>query len=202
MKRMYVTLGVIFLLLAWTLTTLGQQKQVSQETPEERMLRRLQMRNEMHRRMLENLLHGNGTDQDMFSDMEKLMDEAMKESFSGFEAFQGNSENFKMNWTESGSGRTLIITPHSPESQLDINVKDDLITIKGKKEIKSTSGVSISNFSNTMSVPGDCDGSKVKMHQQNGNIHLEFPFRDKPKSISNPELKRRPLPPSENDVEI
>jgi HSP20 family molecular chaperone IbpA len=108
-----------------------------------------------------------------------------------------------MEWIETTSGRTLIITPNDPSQQLDINVENGLVVIKGKSENKSPNGVSISNFSNSFNVPGDCDPAKVKMDTKNGKIHMEFPYRTAAKSIeTKPKDERKPIGPSDEDVKI
>lgn len=203
---MYVTLSLMFLLIFWAGTLLGQQSSRPVDDQEsDSMEKRLKMREEMHRRMMDKLLNGIGSDEDLFSDMEKFMDEVMTDSFNGLHSFsRTTSQNYQIEWTESGAGRTLSITPKTPEQQLDINVADGLITIKGKSEHKTPHGVSYSNFSNSFNVPGDCDPSKVKMDQKEGKILVHFPYRNvKAVDINPPEKdERKPLPPSEGDVQI
>lgn len=203
---MYVVLGIMFLLVFWAGALLGQQRVRPVDDQEtDAFTKRMKMREEIHKRMMDKLLRGIGPDQDMFTDMESMMNDLMSESFSGLQSFSNaGTSNYKMEWKESSSGRALEITPSSPEQQLDINVANGMITIKGKAEQKSQNGSYISNFSNSFNVPGDCDEKKVKMDQKDGKIIISFPYySSKPqekKPVKAPE--RIPLPPSQDDVQI
>lgn len=157
----------------------------------------LKMREEMHRRMMDKLINGVGKDGDLFGDMEEMMNEMMKDSFNGFDSYAHRPQNFLSQWKESATGRTLEITPKTPDQQLDINVKNNLITIKGQTEIKSANGTQISSFTNTFSVPGDVESTKMKMDLKDGKILVFFPYW-KPAS----ENKRKPVTPSDKDVQI
>jgi HSP20 family molecular chaperone IbpA len=204
MKRMYVTLIVIVFLLLGAGTLFAQKSSRPVDDHDSTSLqKRLKMREEMHRRMMDKLLKGVGPDQNLFQDMEQFLDEVMTDSFSGFDSFsRTTAQNYKMEWSESKDGRTLIITPDSPQQQLDINVSNGLIIIKGKTEKKSANGVSISNFSNSFNVPGDCDPGKVKIDQKDGKILVQFPYRSAKPSEVKPSEKRKPLGPSGSDIPI
>jgi HSP20 family molecular chaperone IbpA len=194
----------MFGLVFWAGAILGQQGSTSRDREAEQLEKKLKLRQEMHRRMLDKLLHGIGPDQDMFSDMEKMMEEMMNESLSGFSssmAISGDSQ-FKMEWSESKTGRTLQITPKTPEQELDINVANGMITIQGKAKSESQGRVSYSNFSNSLSVPADCDASRVKIDQKEGKLLVQFPYL-KAKAIEiKPKDNRTPVGPSEGDVSI
>ena len=200
MKRMYVTLAVILLVFISAGSILAQKisKPIDDKVPAS-FEQRLKMREEMHRRMMEKLLRG-GPNEDLFKDMEQFMDEVMTDSFSGFDSFtRTTAQNYQMEWNETKEGRTLIITPENSEQKLDINVSNGLIIIQGKKENKTPNGVSVSNFSNSFNVPGDCDPARVKLDQKDGKILVHFPFRSSASPIKE---KRLPLPPTGNEVEI
>jgi HSP20 family molecular chaperone IbpA len=162
------------------------------------------MREEIHRRMMDKILRVIGPDQDMFSDMEKMMDDLMADSFSGLGLGSAGNLNFSMEWLETATGRTLAITPQDPSQNLDISISNGMITIKGKSEHKSSHGMSVSNFSNMFNIPSDCDETKVKMDQKDGKILVQFPFRSPhaPQSIPKKQNERRPVHPSEEDVHI
>src|SRR5690606_34242449 len=116
MKRMYVTLGVMILLVIGAGSLLAQNITVTKDdrTPPS-LKERFEMREKMHRRMMDKLLHGFGHDEDLFKDMEQFMDEVMTDSFSGFSSFsRTTAQNYKMEWKETREGRTLVITPLSP----------------------------------------------------------------------------------------
>ena len=198
---MYVTLAVMFLLVFWAVSCLGQNKSAS-DNQRDQIMKRMQLREEMHRRMMDKLMNGNGPDDDMFKDLEKMAEEMMSESFTGLDSLAPVTANYQMDWEETGSGRVLTITPKSPEQNLDINVNNGMITIKGKAEQKSQYGSTISDFTNSISVPGDCDSTKVKMDSKGGKILLNFPFRTAKTIKKTPEIERKPLPKSEEDVVI
>jgi HSP20 family molecular chaperone IbpA len=197
MKRMYVALFIIAGIIFWAGSILGQQKKSDQ------MDDRLKMREEIHRRIMDKMLKGIGSDQDMFSDMEEMMDKLMSESMSGFDSLgTGSLQNFQVEWLESSTGRTLVITPQNPNQQLDINVASGFIVIKGQSENKSQSGSSYSQFSNSFNIPSDCDPGKVKMDQKDGKILVFFPYQNALPKKTRPQDKRVPLPPSQGDVQI
>lgn len=206
MKRMYVTLAILFAVVFWAGTILGQQgSRPVDDNDTDHMMKRMKMREEMHRRMMDKLLHGIGPDQDMFSDMESMMEEMMKDSFAsgGMSSFSSiGPSNYMSEWQESTSGRTLIITPRDPKQQLDISINNGFVTIKGKVEKKSPNGISVSDFSNSFSVPGDCDAGRVKMDQKDGKILMHFPFHTSTKQVPKSKPERVPVPPSKDDVEI
>ena len=152
--------------------------------------------------MMEKLMNGSDSDEDMFKDLEKMAEEMMNESFSGMDSFAPTSSNYQMEWIETAGGRTLSITPKNPEQKLDINVNNGMVTIKGTAEQKSQYGNSISEFNNSFNVPGDCDSTKVKMDQKNGKILLNFPFRTAKTIQKKPTDQRKPLPKSEDDMVI
>jgi HSP20 family molecular chaperone IbpA len=197
MKRMYVTLAIIFLVVLYAGTLLGQQRSRATDRDTDVMEKRMRLREEMHRRMMDKLLKGTGPDQDMFKDMEQFMDEVMSDSFSGFDSYtRTTAQNYKMEWKETTSGRTLEITPNSPDQHLDINVADGFVVIKGKAEHKTPNGVSVANFSNSFNVPGDCDPAKVKMDSKDGKILVQFPYKEATKTI------QKPIGPLKTDVQI
>jgi len=204
---MYATLAVIFLMMFAAGNLLSQidvRPVDDKDSPD--LDKRFKMREEMHRRMMEKLLKGTGSNEELFKDMEQFLDEVMSDSFSGFDSFtRTTAQNYKMEWSETKEGRTLEITPKSKDQVLDINVSNGLVIIKGKTETKSQSGTSVSSFSNSFNIPGDCDPSKVKMNQKDGKILVQFPFwnsneiTEKQKKDSN---GRKPVRPSKDDVQI
>lgn len=204
MKRMYAVVTIIFVFMFGVGALLAQQpSRPVDDGPSDAMEKRLKMRAEMHRRMMEKLINGVGPDQDMFQDMEKFMEEIMADSFTGFDTLTRPAvENYKMAWSESATGRTLNITPKTPEQQLDINVSNGLIIIKGKVEDKRPNGIAVSNFTNSFNIPGDCDPAKVKISQAQGKILVSFPWRTAKAKDIQPKQDLKPVPPSETDVPI
>jgi hypothetical protein len=212
MKRMYVLIACFVLVGLWAVSCLGQMTFDVQTTQSpnngvpqgfDRMKRRMELREKMHQRMRDKLINGNGPDQDLFGDLEAEMAEAMKEA-TGNDFFPSNlNPNFGMEWTESKTGRTLLITPQSKEQKLEFDTKPHMVTIKGQSEQKTPNGITKSSFQNSFTVPEDVDGSKVKMSQVDGKIVMEFPYKVlKSVTIPKKEETRKPLPPSDADVPI
>lgn len=203
MKRMYVTLTIIVLVLIGAGNLLAQKiSKPIDDNDSSSLEKRLQMREEMHRRMMEKILKGGPSDE-MFKDMEQFLDEVMTDTFSGLDNYsRKTAQNYQMEWKETSEGRTLVVTPEGPEQKLNINVSNGLIIIQGKKETKTANGTSVSDFSNSFNVPGDCDQGKVKLDQKDGKILIQFPFRVAKKEDLEIKGKRRPVAPSGNEVQI
>lgn len=201
MKRMYVLLGSILLLCLWAVSGFGQKREHS-DAELDRIRKHMELREQLHRKMLDNLMSGNHDDA-LFQDMEKLFEDAMKDSLGGSRSFQFSygAQNFETEWQESSEGRTLLISPQSKDQKLDINVQNETVTIKGKSENKTANGVTVSDFQNSFSIPQDCDSSKVKMDQKNGKIVMFFPWRVA-KKLTPKKEERLPLPKAESDVTI
>lgn len=197
---MYVTLIIIFSVLLWAITgfSLPDNKNKTTKVPADSIQRRMELREEMHRRMMQQLFSDKAPDEDLFKDMEQMFNDSMAEAFTQLQQLDQltSQENFKLEWLEDSTGRTMAITPQSPEQKLDINVQKGVIIIKGQREQKSAQGSSFTNFTNSFPVPDDCDGSKVKMEQQGEKILIKLPYRTTVKD------ERRPIPASEEDVTI
>lgn len=184
MKRMYVTLAVMMLLLTWAITGLSQKTEPMDP---------MQLREEIHKRMRNKILLGFGADDDLFKDMNGL--------FEGFDTLAPASQNFEMSWQESKEGRTLVLAPMNEKQRLNINIENGMVSVQGKVEKKTEHGSSISSFSNSFNVPMDCDASKVQMDQKDGKIHVFFPFKKEAVAVPGPN-QRKPITPSEEDIEI
>lgn len=192
---MYVVLTVILLLVFWTVSGFGQKRE-TRNTELDRIRKQMELREELHRKMLQNLLHGTH-DESLFGDMEKLMEDAMKDAGSTSSFSFSIGQNVETEWQESSAGRTLLITPRTKDQKLDINVAEGMVTIKGNTEN--------TNFQNSFSIPQDCDSGKVKMDQKDGKIVMFFPWiiaRKVSPPISPKKEKRIPLPKTESDVTI
>ncbi len=180
--------------------------QKQKDSREERIKKALQMREELHRRLFEHFFNGSLSTEDIFKDMDSLFDDSLSGLGSNF--LGGESEHFQMSWSESKEGRSLLIKPKSKDQKFEINVEHGMIKIEGKTEEKTEYGTSISQFSQSFSVPQDCDSTKVKILEKEGNILLSFPFIGgiqkqpvKPQ-IAPKKEDRFPLKPSQGDVEI
>lgn len=156
----------------------------------------MEMRLEMHRRIMEKLLHGNGPDEGLFDDLEKMMQESFSDAFKGFQdldrsAFTRSHEvPVKTNWLESKEGRTLQIDPQDPSLKLDIKVENSQIQIKGEKQKEGGAKVAFSEFSYSLSTPPDVDPAKVQISQKDTSILVFLPFKKKDEKGRIPVEKR------------
>lgn len=188
MKRMYITLSIIFIAIVWAAGALSQMTTIqTQPQPFDRMKRRMELREEMHRRIREKLLTGRGDDQNLFKDLEQEFEDTMSDSFSGLEP------SYKSEWLEDKNGRTLVITPKDPNQKINIDVNASVITINGESQEKTATTSMVSAFSNTFPVPDDCDGTKVKMNSKDGKLLVELPYK---------KLKPNQRTPIPGEVEI
>lgn len=197
---MYVVLGVIFLVMIGAVGALSQiitSPDQTQREPFDRAKRRAELREEMHRRMRDKILHGIGPDQDLFKDMESDFQDV-----AGGDPFRAVQSNFKSDWKESSTGRILVLTPQSKDQKLNIDVNATMITIKGESQQKSANSVISSSFSNSFPVPQDCDGTKVKMSEKDGNLLVELPFKAAKTVVAPAKEERKPLPRHAGDIEI
>lgn len=194
---MYVTLAVILVFALWTLTALSQMG--SDNTQPDQMKRRMELREEMHRRIVDKLMNGVGSDQNLFQDLEQEFEDLRPNSFSDMKP----SANFSSEWLEAKSGRTLVITPKDPEQKMNIDVNETQITIKGEVQHKTANSTYSSSFTNSFPVPNDCDGSKVKMNSKDGKLLVELPYKaDKLVQPSKPKPINKTLTPIDGEVQI
>ena len=202
MKRMYVTLAVIFIALVWAVSAITQ---TPSRQPFDRMKRRMELREEMHRRIRDKLINGGSADQDMFKDLEQELEETMADTFSGIGQLSNPSAKYTSEWLETKSGRTLVITPKDPNQKINIDVNASAITVKGEIIEKTATTSFTTVFNNSFPVPDDCDGTKVKMDAKDGKLLVVLPYKTFkavtiPPKATQPE--RKPLPPAEGDVQI
>jgi len=165
----------------------------------------MKLREELHRRLLNHLFHGAGSTDDVFKDMNSLFEDVMSDMGEDFTL--GGSRNYEMAWTESKEGRSLLLSPQDKNQKLEINVEQGMVSIKGNNEVKTPNGTSISSFSHSYSVPGDCDWTKVKILERNGKIVLSFPYRSLETAPKGPKSKEKdpdriPIPPTGEEVTI
>jgi hypothetical protein len=180
MKKISLILISLGLVL-FALNSLGQK--IQQNSSTDRDVDRMRLRMEMHRRMLEKVLHGNGPDQGLFDDMQKMIDDTlvqdmMPSDILNQDGLSGSGQS--QVWTENELGRTLTITPKDPKIPLDIKVENGFIVLSSKQVDQNSS----KSFQSMVNVPGDCDEKKVKIKAENNNIVVFFPFRSsKPKTV-------------------
>lgn len=75
---------------------------------------------------------------------------------------------------------TLVIKV-SKDDEVNIEVKEGLVIIKGQKVIKSPNGISKSSFTQSVQIRAGLDSTSVKMNVKDGNIVLDFKALEKTK---------------------
>lgn len=168
-------------------------------TPEERMQQRMRLREEMHRKMLDSVLRG-GDPSSTLRDMDAMMDSLMEDSLADMQQLRGLapgpvSRALSMQWSETKEGRILFVKSADKDAKLDVEVKDQVVTIKTEFG-QSTNGSQVRGQSTlSKTIPSDCDGEKVKLEAKEGGLELFFPFRGRAQE------KRVPLPGKPSDIQ-
>jgi hypothetical protein len=200
----FILIPSIILVLILCFAALAQKP--SADSREARIQRAMEMREELHRRLIEHMFKGTGSTEDIFKDMDSLFEDVMSDMNSHFGERSSTADAYEMAWTESKEGRTLLLSPKNKEQRLEINVDQGMISIKGKTEHKFGQSTSISSFSHSYSIPQDCDGTKVKMLEKEGKILMIFPYKSASTSQESSPKKsiepRIPVKPSDQDVAI
>jgi hypothetical protein len=164
---------LLFTVLLFSGATVAQKM-----SPEEYARKRA----EFDRRLRERIFNSATIDSDRWvQEMERAMEELMQDSLRDIDSLRRDSDAFgfgarggtKLAWSEGREGRTLTVTPASPEVQMDVQVLNGIITIKTEQ----ATGNSRSQSSSSQMVPGDCDGDQVKTEGKDGKLVLFFPWK-------------------------
>lgn len=185
--------GFLLLLL---ITTVGK---AFSESSDERLKRRMQLREEMHQKMRDSLFNDFDASSS-FQKMDQLMDELMKDAFSDFDqsAFQLNSSNgISTHWRESEKGRILTVKTEDKDAKVDVQVNGQKITLKTEYEQKSGQGLMKGQSTQMQTVPHDCDGDLVKMEATDKGVELFFPYKTGVQTTD----ERRPIEGNANDIQ-
>jgi hypothetical protein len=174
---------------------ISAQLALAQNTLEERM----QRYNQFHQKLREQMLKG--FDDKSLDEMNRMVDEMMDQSMRDFPSMGLSrfSSGLNLSWNERKDGRELIIIPKSKEDKLDVQVHNQLITIKMTKTDRN----SHSESSHAQNVPADCDSDKVKMEAREGGLVMFFPWKkgQAPKSF-NPDSERKLLKPQKKNIDV
>lgn len=203
MNAIQLVLGTL-LLLSYSLNVLAQSG-TGPDPQKEALKRALEMREQIHRRLMEHLFNGTpGNDDEIFKDMEALFEDVMSGMKGNFQDLSGTPKAYDMAWTESKEGRTLLISPHDKKQRLEMKVEKGMISIKGQSQEKGGNSTSVMSFSHIYSVPNDCDWMRVKMLEKEGKILMTFPYLSNPVKApkKKQDIDRRPVDPTEDDVTI
>ncbi|MCY4524287.1 MAG: Hsp20/alpha crystallin family protein [Halobacteriovoraceae bacterium] len=151
-----------------------------------------------------------------FGDMDKRMEEMFNSIQKNRGGFFGNGLFSHMgsgcSWIERDKKKVLPLN-FGPvkDSPLEVDVKDNQITIKGqaKKEEKAAWGdsVSISSLHLSCPIPEDVDPDSIKVEVADNKYQIEMDKRKKNNAYSKkeshrPQDKGTALPPSADDISI
>lgn len=142
---------------------------------------------ELHRRLREQVLKGFQDHDEFVREMDQMMDQMMRDSFgpNGFGRMQDLAAGtIATEWSESSRGRTLEISPASKDTKLDVQVKGGMIVIESETKTKHSQG----RFSQSQSIPQDCDPDGVEMESKDGKLLVHFPWNKSDKNT----LKSKP----------
>lgn len=131
----------------------------------------------------------------------------MNEFSTNFDAM--SLGQFKTQWEQDKDGRTLYIQTENKEQKLDIKIENQMLEIKTAEEKKTENMQSISQSSQLISIPYDCDGNKAKISQTDDGIKVFFPFTQsvqqrqlKKSQKKGTETERIPLRPANGEVDV
>ena len=124
--------------------------------------------------------------------------------------FDGMSlAQFKTQWDKGQDGRTLYIQTQSKEQKLDIKIENQMLEIKTAEEKKTENMQSVSQSTQLIAVPYDCDGNKARISQTDDGIKVFFPFTEsvkirqlKKSQKKGIESERIPVKPQNNEVDV
>lgn len=138
---------------------------------------------------------------DDFDDAFKMMGKLLNQSQSmgstyTFSESDGASNGVDLAWSEDDKGKILTIKLKDKNNPIDVDVKDGMISIKGKVMTKTESGSSMRTFSQSQSVPAGVDGSKVQISASDNNIVMKFPWGASGKAVSR--VYKKPFPKNFN----
>ncbi len=132
---------------------------------------------------------------------------SMNEFSTNFDAM--SLGQFKTQWEQDKDGRTLYIQTENKEQKLDIKIENQMLEIKTAEEKKTENMQSISQSSQLISIPYDCDGNKAKISQTDDGIKVFFPFTQsvqqrqlKKSQKKGTETERIPLRPANGEVDV
>ena len=128
-------------------------------------------------------------------------DDKFSDFFEFDEPRPSDQGNLSLSWRDSKKGKTLVVKHSGPD--LDIKVEGGLISIQSKNQVQEKGFSSYSQFSQVISVPKNCDSTKVEIKEKApDSIEIFFPYLNgvKPSEVKPKGLV--PLSPSEDDIEI
>ncbi len=202
------TLIIIAVLVLTTMAYSQKKAPASRMTPEQKHMEQFL---EMRKRLLQEFHHSFGSSMLQDDFFEQSMESFFDDDMTGI---AGNSftigGNFESSWEETDEERIFVIKPQNKEIPLDIKIKDQMISIQSKQEVKTKTGKasSSSSFSSNFSLPRDVDGEKALVEQRGEEILVRLPKKKvsgdnrptTPKKLS--PLPGEPLKPNPGDITI
>ncbi len=150
---------------------------------------------ELHHRLREQVLKGFQDHDQFVKEMDQMMEQMMQDSMgpNGFGRMQGlAAPTLAVEWSETERGRTLEISPASKDTKLDVQVKGGMIVIESETKTRHSQG----RFSQSQSIPQDCDPDRVEMGSKEGKLLVHFPWiKPDQKALNKSFSKPKPLSP-------
>ncbi len=154
---------------------------------------------ELHRRLREQVLKGFQDHDQFVQEMDQMMDQMMRDSFgpNGFGRMQNlAAPTIATEWSESEKGRTLEISPASKDTKLDVQVKGGMIVIESETVTKHSQG----RFSQSQTIPQDCDPDGVEMESKEGKLLVHFPWtKSDKKTLKQNKVIPKPVSPQKKN---
>jgi hypothetical protein len=137
---------------------------------------------DLHQQLRQRMLKNFEEHEEMMSEMDSLVDQLMKESFGarpkGLFKKQFSVGGVETLWSETDKGRILTIKPKSKDVKLDVQIEKGVIHIKTESSSENSRG----HYSQSQSVPYDCDGDQVEMKAEGKNLVVHFPWKKEERS--------------------
>ncbi len=191
----------LFLISILLLASFAYSQKKEQEKSLDPLDPRAQLKSffEMRKKLLESF-PGSISNDDFFGD-------SFFEDFSSGLSIQSSATNFYESYWEENSNEKILVIKPQPNTALDINIKDQMVTIstKSEKHDEQNKVQSYSNMKSSFSLPADVDAKKAKIEQRGDEILVRLPLLlgNKPKQDT---IKKdnnfNPIKPSPGDITI
>lgn len=116
--------------------------------------------------------------------------EHFENSMADFSSF--SQSMLKTRWEQDKEGRTMVITPTEKNQKIDIKIENGMIQISSAEEKTAENMRSQSVSTQMMSVPHDCDADKAKISQLAEGVKIFFPYKTQTKEVSPDRIPIKP----------
>jgi HSP20 family molecular chaperone IbpA len=115
-----------------------------------------------------------------FEDLKKSFGQS-QDSFMGFLGLdeEMSGDLYELKWKDTKEGKDLEIIPKDKQTELNIAVEGEMVTIKGKRTSKKGDAMSgVQQFEYSQNIPYDLDAAKNKISEKDGKIIVSFPRKE------------------------